>query len=84
MFTITPCKTKGMFYARPDKRMRLDMGKLSEFFEIILQTPIMTVIKAECGEAVVHAFGRIDFKECKDQEKMRKTAKKIYERCGNC
>jgi hypothetical protein len=57
----------------------LDFKKIKEIYpEILLETPIIMVLKADGEEIVIHDYGEILFKTCTDKEKMKKIADKIY------
>ena len=79
-FTIEPCKTKAAYSAKPKKKCSLDFSKLKDF-NIVLETPIATVVKIEGEEIIVHKYGELKFKTLKDKEKIKKIAEKIFLTC---
>ncbi len=79
-FEIKPCKTRATYSVKPKKNIKLDLSKLKENFKIKAETPIATVIESEGEEIIVHRYGEIKFKTCKDEGKIKKIAEKIYEK----
>lgn len=77
-FTLEKCKTKTAYSAKLKKQQQLDLLKIKKKFEIVLETPILLVLKVEGIEIIVHSYGELLFKNCQDQELMRKIAEKIY------
>jgi len=77
-FTIEKCKTKAAYSAKLKKQQHLDLQKIKQNFEIVLETPILLVVKAEGVEIVVHGYGELLFKNCQDTGLMRKIAERIY------
>jgi len=77
-FTLEKCKTKAGYSAKLKRTPRLDLQKIKKRFEIVLETPILLVLKAEGVEVIVHSYGELLFKKCEDLELMRKLAAKIY------
>jgi len=77
-FTVEKCKTKAAYSAKLKKQQHLDLQKIKTKFEIILETPILLVLKTEGVEVVVHGYGELLFKKCQDTELMRKIAERIY------
>ena len=78
-FTLTECKTKAAFSAKLQKPKKLDLSRIKRKFESILETPILLVIKEEEIEVIVHSYGELLFKNCKDIQLMQKIARRIYE-----
>jgi hypothetical protein len=79
-FSLAKCKTKAAYSAKLQQKGKLDLKKVKENFEVLMETPILLVIKTEAGEVIVHSHGEILFKGCKDVELMEKISKKIYEK----
>jgi len=79
MFTLQKCKTRAAYSAKPNKNIKLDLSKLKEEYEMLIDTPILVVVKHDDKEIIVHSYGEIIFKEMEDEEKMTELAKKIYE-----
>ncbi|MBW3013895.1 hypothetical protein KY335_01485, partial [Candidatus Woesearchaeota archaeon] len=72
-------KTKAAFSSKPKKNISLNLKKIKERFkDVIIDTPILLVIKVEKEEIVVHNYGEILFKTCKDMDKMKRIADQIY------
>ena len=78
-FSLAKCKTKAAHSAKLLQKGKLDLSKIKKKFEIIMETPILLVVKTEAGETIVHSHGEILFKKCTDMELMESIAKKIYE-----
>ena len=78
-FTIAKCKTKAAYAAKLKKQGRLDLAKIKEKFEVVLETPILVVVKVEGVEVVVHGYGELLFKNCEDVMLMKEIAEKIYQ-----
>ncbi|MBU0461360.1 MAG: hypothetical protein KJ574_02110 [Nanoarchaeota archaeon] len=77
-FTISKCKTKAVMSVKPKKNMQLNLDKIRKNFKVILDTPILLVIKEE-DEIIVHGYGELLFKTFTDEKKIERIAKKIYE-----
>ncbi|PIN87708.1 hypothetical protein COV12_02390 [Candidatus Woesearchaeota archaeon CG10_big_fil_rev_8_21_14_0_10_32_24] len=77
-FTLEKCKTKAAYSAKLPKRVKLDLTAISKKFNVILETPILLVIKEQGIEIIVHSYGELMFKECEDIILMKKIAKKVY------
>ncbi|MBS3166313.1 hypothetical protein J4444_04275 [Candidatus Woesearchaeota archaeon] len=79
-FSLAKCKTKAAFSAKLKNPCKLNLAKIKEKFEVVLETPILLVIKENGVEIIVHGYGELMFKNCNDTEFMEKVAKKIYEK----
>ena len=78
-FSVEKCKTKAAFSAKPKSgKVKIDLEKVRGKFEIVLDTPILLVIRVDGVEIVVHSHGEILFKKCSDLDFMRKVAGNIY------
>ena len=77
-FIISKCKTKATFSAKLKKQRRLDLKLIKKELDVVLDTPILLVVKVDGIEIVVHGYGELLFKNCSDVENMEKIAKKIY------
>tara|TARA_Y100000034_G_scaffold43491_2_gene53049 strand:- start:233 stop:493 length:261 start_codon:yes stop_codon:yes gene_type:complete len=77
-FTIEKCKTKAAYSAKPVQNIKLNLKKIKEKFETVLETPILLVIKVKGIEVIVHNYGELLFKNCEDKEKMEKIAERVY------
>ncbi len=78
-FSLAKCKTKAAYSAKLLQKGRLDLSKIKNKFELVMETPILLVIKTKAGETIVHSHGEILFKKCTDTETMEKIAEEIYE-----
>ena len=77
-FTIEKCRTKAAYSAKLKKSQSLDLQKIKQKFELILETPLLLVIKVEGVEIIVHGYGELFFKNCEDKDLMKKIAEMIY------
>ncbi|HLC71000.1 MAG TPA: hypothetical protein VJI32_03275 [Candidatus Nanoarchaeia archaeon] len=80
-FTFGKCKTRAGYSAKLIKQGKLDLKKIKDTFETILETPILLVIKEQGLEIVVHGYGELLFKNgtAGQVELMEKVAKRIYQ-----
>ena len=80
-FTFGKCKTRAGYSAKLMKQGKLDLKKIKDHFDTILETPILLVIKVEGLEIVVHGYGELLFKNgtAEQVELMEKIVKKVYE-----
>jgi hypothetical protein len=77
-FTLGKCKTKAAYSAKLRQRGKLDLGKIKQKYETILDTPLLVVVKVKGIEIIVHSHGELMFKECEDVDWMEKMAEEIY------
>ncbi|MFQ5474560.1 MAG: ThiF family adenylyltransferase [Candidatus Nanoarchaeia archaeon] len=77
-YLVTMCKRKAAMAAKPIRHMSLDFDKLKSKYEVVLDTPILLVLRAD-DEVIVYKHGEILFKTMTDEDKVRKAADKIYE-----
>ncbi|MBI2125665.1 hypothetical protein HYV87_03570 [Candidatus Woesearchaeota archaeon] len=77
-FTLEKCKTKAAYSAKLKKQQKLDLQKIKKTFEIVLETPILLVVKVGGVEVIVHGYGELLFKNCQETDLMRKIAGRIY------
>jgi len=77
-FTLEKCKTKAAYSAKLKKQQKLDLQKIKKTFEIVLETPILLVVKVGGVEVIVHGYGELLFKDCQETDLMRKIAERIY------
>ena len=78
-FSLAKCKTKAAYSAKLMQKGKLDLNKIKNKFTVVMETPILLVIKTKAGETIVHSHGEILFKKCTDTELMENIAKEIYE-----
>ena len=79
MFEISECKTKVGISVKPNKNLKLDFKKIKEKFEVIFDSPVALVVRIDGCEIIVHKYGELLFKNCKDKAKIEDIAKKVYE-----
>ncbi len=78
-FSLAKCKTKAAYSARLLHKGKLDLQRIKNTFETILETPILLVVKIQGMEIIVHGYGELMFKTGKDVALMEKIAEEIYE-----
>lgn len=78
MFEISECKTKAGISVKPKSNLKVDFKKIKEKFEVIFDSPVAMVIKVDGCEIIVHKYGELLFKDCKDKIKIEVIAKKVY------
>ena len=79
-FEIAPCKKKGGISAKPKKQIKLNLDKIKNKYEVLLDTPILIVVKHEdVGEVVIHSYGEMIFKDSRNKEKIEEFANGIFE-----
>ncbi|MBI2665880.1 hypothetical protein HYX12_04630 [Candidatus Woesearchaeota archaeon] len=78
-FSLGKCKTKAAYSARLRQKGILDLEKIKGKFEVLLETPLLLVIKVDGIEVVVHGHGELLFKRCNDLKLMEKIAQEIYQ-----
>ncbi len=78
-FTLGKCKTKAAYSAKLPTNKKLDLDAIKNKYEVILETPVLLVIKVEDIEIIVHSYGELLFKECEDVEWMKKVAEEVYD-----
>lgn len=82
-YTYGLCKDKGGYSFRPKRPTSLDLNKIKKIMdsEVLIENPLLIVIKLndEIGEVIIHKHGEIIFKDCEEDEKMKKIAEEIYD-----
>ncbi|MAG60729.1 hypothetical protein CL619_02975 [archaeon] len=80
LFILSKCKTKAAYSTRLKfQQYKLDLKKLVKEFEVIMETPIVLVIKVDDIELTAHNFGELLFRGCDNLELMQKIAEKVYQ-----
>ncbi len=77
-FILAKCKTKATYSAKLKQKGKLDLQKIKNKFTIVMETPILLVIKIDSLEVIVHSHGELLFKNCTDTKLMEQLAEKIY------
>ena len=77
-FSLAKCKTKAAYSAKLKQKGKLDLDKIQNKFKVVMETPILIVVKTKAGEVIVHSHGELLFKKCEDIELMKKISKNIY------
>lgn len=77
-FTIEKCRTKAAYSTKLKRPQLLNLQKIKQKFELVLETPLLLVIKIEGVEIIVHGYGELFFKNCEDKELMKRIAEGIY------
>ena len=78
MFEIKECKTKGGYIVKPIKNTKLNFAKIQKNFKVIFDSPIVLVIQEGDMEIVIHKYGELLVKNCKDEKKIEDLARRIY------
>ena len=79
LFILSKCKTKAAYSSRlKDQHYKLDLKILAKEFDVIIETPVVIVIKVENIELTVHNFGELLFRNTTDLDKMQEIAEQIY------
>lgn len=71
------CDTKGAYEALPEKQMKVDLSRLKNKFNIVIESPVIVIIKDEF-EVSIFRNGKLLIKNCKSQEKAEEQARKVY------
>lgn len=78
-FSIGKCKTKATYSATLKNPQKLNLANIKQRFEVLLETPVLVVIKEQGIEIIVHGYGELLFKNCEEMDLMEKIARKVYE-----
>lgn len=78
VFSLGKCKTRAGYSAQLKKKQKLDLNKIKKKFEVILETPILLVVREEGIEIIVHGYGELLFKKGDDVSLMEGIARRIY------
>ena len=78
-FLLGKCKTKAAFSAKLRQKGKINLVKIKEKYDVVLETPILLVINVKGIEIIVHSHGELLFKNCFALELMEKLTKEIYE-----
>lgn len=77
-FSFGKCKTRAGYSARLLKQSTLNLAAIAKTFPVILETPILLVIREGDMEIVIHRYGELLFRKGDDPALMEKTAERIY------
>jgi hypothetical protein len=80
-FSLGKCKTKAAYSAKLKQKGILNLKKVSEKYEVLMNSPILVLIKVDNFEIIVHKHGEIFFKNCDNYPFMENLAKEIYNTC---
>ncbi|MBI5798288.1 hypothetical protein HZA98_05315 [Candidatus Woesearchaeota archaeon] len=78
MFDIKECKTKGGYEVKPREKKKLDFSLLRKKFELVFDSPIALVLRVQGVEVIVHKYGELLVKQCKDVKKIESIARSVY------
>ena len=78
LFEIKECKTRAVYESKPLKKLRIDFERIRKEYEVVKYTPYVMIIRIEGEEVIVNKNGILQFKYCKDTDKIRELSKKIY------
>ena len=79
LFTLLSCKTRATCSTMPNNNLSLNLNKIKEKYETVLETPVAIIIKEQNVEIVVHNYGKLVFRQCSDEKKIKRMAREIYE-----
>ncbi len=79
-FTIAKCKTRAGYSAILKKPAKLNLTALSKWFEVVIKTPILLVIREQGVDVIIHGYGELLFKDCDDITLMETIARRVYEK----
>jgi hypothetical protein len=77
-FNLEKCKTKAAYSAKLKKQQPLNLQKIKQKCTVVLETPILLVLRIDGVEVIAHGYGELLFKNCQDVELMKRIAEKIY------
>ncbi len=78
-FSVEFCDTRAAYEIKPSKNVTLDLHAIKKHFnDIIVETPIVLVLRVEGEEIIVHNYGNVLVKECKDIKKIKRIGEKLY------
>lgn len=77
-FTFGKCKTRAAYSAKLNQKGKIDLEKIKQKYSVVLETPILVMIKVKRIEIIVHGHGELIFKSCEKVDWMEKTAEEIY------
>lgn len=79
LFILSKCKTKVAYSTRLKyQQYQLDLKLLAKKFEVVIETPVVLVIKVGGVELTAHNFGELLFRNCDNLDKMQYIAEKVY------
>lgn len=81
-FTFGKCTTRAGFSAKLQQKGKLNLHRVKEHFEVLLETPILLVISEKGLEIIVHSYGELLFKNGTEERfsDMEEVVKRIYEK----
>ena len=77
-FHISICKVKGRIIVKPKRQVKLNLEKIRSKFPVIMDASVVLVIEKDY-QIIVHSFGELLFKGCKDIKTAKSVAKEILE-----
>ncbi|HIG93025.1 TPA: hypothetical protein HA234_02370 [Candidatus Woesearchaeota archaeon] len=77
-FSLGKCKTRAGYSARLQKAQKLNLLRIAQRFEVVMETPILLVIRVKSVEVVVQGYGELLFKECDDVPLMEEIAEEVF------
>ncbi len=78
-YTLQKCKTRAGYSAKTPNPIQLNLKKIAQEFDVVMETPVLVVIKEKGVEVIVHGYGELLFKECTDEELMDEIARNVYD-----
>jgi hypothetical protein len=81
LFILSKCKTKAAYSTRlKGQHYKLDLKLLAKEFEVIIETPVVIVIKVNSIVLTAHNFGELLFRNTDDLDLMQSIAEQVYEK----
>ena len=78
-FIIRPCKNKAAFSLRERQQQKIDIEKVRKLMDTVsVETKVALIGNIDQEEIIIHPHGEILFKKCRDKEKMRMIASKLF------
>ena len=77
-FSLGKCKTRAGYSAKLQKARKLNLSSIAQKFEVVMETPILLVIRVKSVEVVVQGYGELLFKECDDVPLMEEIAEEVF------
>ena len=78
LFSLGKCKTRAGYSAKLQKMQKLDLKIIERQFEVVMETPILLVIRVKGVEVIVQGYGELLFKECDDVPLMEEIAEEVF------
>ena len=77
-YEVRPCKTGAAYKTFPNKILKVNLDEVRKNFDVVLDTPLLVVVKVENEEVIVHGFGELVFKTLRNEDKVKEISEQIY------